>query len=84
VSLTRDELGRALARADRGQWVGFDPQRLRPGLGLVGIRERASSLGGELRIDIGAGAGNDGARVRAVGGGADSGTVTAGSGVKAS
>ena len=44
-----------LTIADNG--VGFDPQRVKKGLGLRGIAERSRMVGGELRIDSRPGAG---------------------------
>lgn len=37
--------------------AGFDPQRVHAGLGLQGMRERAQSMGGCLRLDSGPGRG---------------------------
>jgi two-component system sensor histidine kinase UhpB len=51
VSLKRDEPDARLHVRIADNGVGFDLQRMRPGLGLLGIRERASSLGGDLRVD---------------------------------
>jgi len=53
VRIARDGRGVELAVSDDG--VGFDPDeaRLGIGLGVQGMRERARSLGGELRIDSG-------------------------------
>jgi two-component system, NarL family, sensor histidine kinase UhpB len=58
VSLVRAanaEGGLVLEIRDDG--LGFDPQRSRQGLGLLGMRERAISLGGTLELDSGPGAG---------------------------
>lgn len=46
----RARAGRLLLEvADDG--VGFDPARRSPGLGLVGVRERAARHGGEVRVE---------------------------------
>jgi len=51
VRLERDDSGVGLEFADNG--VGFDQEevRLKGGLGLVGMRERAATLGGRIEID---------------------------------
>jgi signal transduction histidine kinase len=38
--------------------VGFDPRRVRGGMGLVGIRERIQQMGGHLKIDAAVGKGS--------------------------
>jgi two-component system sensor histidine kinase UhpB len=56
VELDCREGGRArLAIADNGK--GFDPAAMRPGLGLLGMRERSEALGGKLVVDARPGAG---------------------------
>jgi signal transduction histidine kinase len=41
--------------ADDG--LGFDPSSVREGVGLAGMRERASALGGRLELESGPGEG---------------------------
>jgi two-component system sensor histidine kinase UhpB len=56
IELVRREDGSvALHIADNG--VGFEPRAVRPGLGLLGMRERVAALGGDLDLDTSPGAG---------------------------
>lgn len=55
VTVTGDDTGLTVAVRDNG--VGIDSERLSEGLGLRGLRERASELGGTATIDTGFGAG---------------------------
>ena len=55
ASLRTDGPMLTLTIADNG--VGFDPQRVRKGLGLRGIAERSRMVGGTLNIESGPGAG---------------------------
>jgi signal transduction histidine kinase len=62
VELIRNDLGESVRVTIRDDGVGFDPMAPRdpeasPGLGLVGIRERVTQLGGELRLDSAPGRG---------------------------
>ena len=62
VELVRNDIGESVCVTIRDDGVGFDPVAPRdpeasPGLGLVGIRERVSQLGGDLRLDSSAGRG---------------------------
>ena len=62
VELVRNDAGDSVRVTVRDDGVGFDPVAPRdpeasPGLGLVGIRERVSQLGGNLRLDSSAGRG---------------------------
>jgi two-component system sensor histidine kinase UhpB len=84
VSLTRDDSAARLRVQITDNGSGFDPQRLRPGLGLVGIRERASSLGGDLRIESAPGQGTTVHVSVPLAAARNSGNVTVGSEVKAS
>jgi len=43
----------------RDDGSGFDPDRVRDGLGLLGIRERVKEMGGEVRVDSALGAGTE-------------------------
>jgi signal transduction histidine kinase len=55
VELDRDEAQSTVRLTISDDGVGFDPAVVRPfasrGLGLVGIRERVTQLGGELRLE---------------------------------
>lgn len=43
----------------RDDGSGFDPDRVRDGFGLLGIRERVKELGGEVKVDSALGAGTE-------------------------
>jgi two-component system, NarL family, sensor histidine kinase UhpB len=49
VILSTDRLWLRAEVADDGR--GFDPASVREGLGISGMRERASALGGELEME---------------------------------
>lgn len=49
--------GEELRLEIRDDGVGFDPKRIRSGLGLLGMRERTDALGGVLDIEAAPGAG---------------------------
>jgi PAS domain S-box-containing protein len=51
------ELGSYIEIEVSDDGVGFEPNLVREGFGLVGMRERAALLGGSLRIDAKAGSG---------------------------
>ena len=51
VSCRNDRANALLSILDNG--VGFKPERKNEGFGLVGMRERAAKIGGELRINSG-------------------------------
>jgi signal transduction histidine kinase len=55
VTLTRQDVALEIAVRDDG--VGFNVERLRGGLGLVGMGERAELAGGHLKIESAPGAG---------------------------
>jgi signal transduction histidine kinase len=56
VSLERlAEGGTQLVVADNGS--GFDAEGTRPGLGLLGMRERSEALGGTFKLEAARGAG---------------------------
>lgn len=55
ISLRCEDDGLVLRVQDDGR--GFDPATIRPGLGLVGMRERAGFLGGDIAIEAAPGAG---------------------------
>lgn len=57
LSLRRDGSGVRLRVRDSGS--GFDPDAPAPGFGLISMRERASSVGGDLRISTGPGRGTE-------------------------
>lgn len=60
IGLRREGDTLVLTIEDDGR--GFDPSTVRPSLGLVGMRERAAFIGGELTVDAAPGRGT---RVRA-------------------
>jgi two-component system, NarL family, sensor histidine kinase UhpB len=59
VELDRDENepGGCVRLEIRDNGIGFDPDRTRRGLGLLGISERAEALNGTLRLEAAAGRG---------------------------
>ena len=57
LSLRRDGSRVRLRVRDSGS--GFDPDAPAPGFGLISMRERASSVGGDLRISTGPGQGTE-------------------------
>jgi two-component system, NarL family, sensor histidine kinase UhpB len=57
VSLQLSEKERILRIRITDDGIGFDPATSDPGLGLIGMRERAHGLGGRISIDTARGAG---------------------------
>jgi signal transduction histidine kinase len=51
VSCRNERAHSLLSIVDNG--AGFDPERKTEGFGLVGMRERAAKIGGELRVNSG-------------------------------
>lgn len=58
VHLARDAENSRLRLEIEDDGVGFDPEKVRQGLGLLGIRERVRSLGGEMILAAGADGGS--------------------------
>ena len=55
VTLTYDDRETRLDVRDDGR--GFDPDRVSPGAGLTGLRQRVAETGGSLEIETGSGEG---------------------------
>jgi PAS domain S-box-containing protein len=59
VTLETARTGRTFRLVVRDSGVGFDPTVVSPGIGLVGMRERLRTIGGELQVKSSPGTGTE-------------------------